>query len=425
MIYLITLYLLQFFTVGAMFSAILIFYEQFFELMFVEHGNQWLEDFYKSGLPSEIFFALYIFGLLLCVFIGIALPVDRSMPYYGSVSLFFAILILSTIGGIIYFLAQTGFYPPEMKLNEETDEWEETGEHYFSWLTLAGIIMLSVYTLPFLLRPLDFAQNAKHYIAGLISYIFLLPMFLNVFQIYSMCNLHDISWGNRPADTTGAETFTANKKTQEKIKGDYMVFRTNFVFFWMILNGFYVVFILLLVNGTGHRTTRNDGSFGYLEIFSLYLAGLVVFRVVFAILYIIGWKWAYCCFKRYKIQHHDLKAEHKRIVERTNADGDSTDDETFEDQVNDIFKKKEKQIVESHRRRSSVRAMSLTGGMSVKQSAEEPFNAQKETVRHLVEESEENPEDSDDDFREFQVAEVEEAEDRIYAAYKNNKMQTS
>ena len=85
MIYLITLYLLQFFTVGAMFSAILIFYEQFFELMFVEHGNQWLEDFYKSGLPTEIFFALYLFGLLLCVFIGIALPVDRSMPYYGSV----------------------------------------------------------------------------------------------------------------------------------------------------------------------------------------------------------------------------------------------------------------------------------------------------------------------------------------------------
>jgi hypothetical protein len=43
-----------------------------------------------------------------------------------------------------------------MKLNPETDEWEETGDYYFSWLTLAGIIMLSVYSLPFLLRPLDF-----------------------------------------------------------------------------------------------------------------------------------------------------------------------------------------------------------------------------------------------------------------------------
>jgi hypothetical protein len=157
-----------------------------------------------------------------------------------------------------------------------------------------------------------------------------------------MCNLHDISWGNRPADTTGAETFTANKKKQETIKGDYAVFRTNFVFFWMIMNGIYVVFILLLVNGTGHRTTRNDGTFGYLEVFSLYLAGLVIFRVVFAIMYIVSWKAAYCCFKRYKIQHHDMKAEYKRIVARTNADGESTDDESMAGQVNDIFKKKEK-----------------------------------------------------------------------------------
>lgn len=39
MIYLTTLYLLQFFTVGAMFVTIIIFYDQFFQVLFVETGN--------------------------------------------------------------------------------------------------------------------------------------------------------------------------------------------------------------------------------------------------------------------------------------------------------------------------------------------------------------------------------------------------
>ena len=36
MLYMTTLYLLQFLTVGAMFVTIIIFYDQFFELLFVE-----------------------------------------------------------------------------------------------------------------------------------------------------------------------------------------------------------------------------------------------------------------------------------------------------------------------------------------------------------------------------------------------------
>jgi cellulose synthase/poly-beta-1,6-N-acetylglucosamine synthase-like glycosyltransferase len=30
-------------------------------------------------------------------------------------------------------------------------------------------------------------------------YILMLPTFVNIMQIYSMSNLHDISWGNRPS----------------------------------------------------------------------------------------------------------------------------------------------------------------------------------------------------------------------------------
>ena len=72
-------------------------------------------------------------------------------------------------------------------------------EHHFSYLVLAGIIMCCVFLMPIILRPLDFLMNTRAYIVGLFTYIFMMPTFINVMSIYAMCNLHDISWGNRPA----------------------------------------------------------------------------------------------------------------------------------------------------------------------------------------------------------------------------------
>lgn len=37
-----------------------------------------------------------------------------------------------------------------------------------------------------------------HVILTILPYLFALPSFVNIFQIYSMSNLHDVSWGTRP-----------------------------------------------------------------------------------------------------------------------------------------------------------------------------------------------------------------------------------
>ena len=167
-----------------------------------------------------------------------------------------------------------------------------------------------------------------------------------------MCNLHDVSWGNRPT-STGAEAFTADKAKQDKIKGDYLVFRTNFTFGWIVANGGYFILILWLVEGNGHKTTVNNGTFGYLEIFSLYLAALVMFRFTFAALYILNWKIKYCCCRSYRVKHHDLQAEFKRIKARTNVHGESTDDEEMEEKVHTIFKTNEKAVRKKMKRGDS------------------------------------------------------------------------
>lgn len=70
-----------------------------------------------------------------------------------------------------------------------------------NYLVVCGTIVLLVYLVPFVYRPIDFAKNFTKYIVGFICYMFMLPVISNVFQIYAMSNLHDLSWGNRPAST--------------------------------------------------------------------------------------------------------------------------------------------------------------------------------------------------------------------------------
>ena len=181
MIYLITLYFLQFFTMGAMFASIVIFFEQFFVTLFVTTGNEDVTEFYNSGVPMEVFKAIYMFCLFLSIFIAISLSIDRAMPYYRVIAIIFSIIVLTSLAGIAYFLGVTGFFPPEKEYDSDSKEWRNTGNYYFSWLTLAGVIMLCVYLLPLIMRPIDYYQNFKKYTLGLIAYLLLLPMFTNIF----------------------------------------------------------------------------------------------------------------------------------------------------------------------------------------------------------------------------------------------------
>jgi hypothetical protein len=335
------------------------------------------------------------------MFVSVTLPIDRAMPYFRVVAGIFSVLTLTTIGGIVYYLSKTGFIMNEMEYNPATQHYQDVVPvvQHFNVLTVAGIIMLVVYLMPFIMRPLDFIDNASSYIVGLISYLILMPMFINVFSIYSMCNLHDVSWGNRPT-STGQEAFTDNKKEQEKAKGDYQVFRTNFTLFWLFLNGVYYVFVMHLAESLGPKSGENinTGKMGYFEYFSLYLAWLVVFRIFFATFYVLGMKLRYCCSKKYKTKRLNLEAEFKKVKSKS-KDGYSTDDEVIEEKLNRIFQDNEPNIAKN---------------------AAEGVDAHEATMEFMCQESNAH-EDSDDDNREFLDATVEEAEDRLRNAYRRNK----
>ena len=246
---------------------------------------------YNTGVIEEVFFAAYILTIILAIFISIGLPLNRAVGIIRTITVILSILILSSIAGFIYFLLQNTFYMPVKIPNTESDDppYIETGETYFNWLLIAGIIMLSSYILPCIMRPIDFFQNIKKYTFGFCCYLVLTPLFNSMFPIYSMCNLHDVSWGNRPT-STGTEAFSAQKKTQEELASDYKVFRTYFVFFWLVANACYYIMIVQFMGADNQK-----GAVSYLSIYSMVLSGLVAFRVIFATIYILRWKCRYGC----------------------------------------------------------------------------------------------------------------------------------
>ena len=211
MIYMISTYTLQFFIVGALFAAIYAFFSQVFSSVF--DGNWALKEAYNSGLVMLIFAYIYVFLIVMALILSLALPLERARGWFNIVTAAFGFLTAISVFGMVLYLYLSGFYPHEKEYNANTKEWIPKDETNFSILVLAGVIMLSIYLVPMILRPIDFLSNLGGYVVGLFTYLLLIPMYINVFSIYAFCNLHDVSWGNRPTTQgTGTEAFSANKQ---------------------------------------------------------------------------------------------------------------------------------------------------------------------------------------------------------------------
>lgn len=57
----------------------------------------------------------------------------------------------------------------------------------------------------------------------------------------------------------------------------------------------------------------------------MYLASVVIFRVVFAVMYVIKWQWRYWRNPKYQINEYNLEREFKRLKKDADA-AESSDD---------------------------------------------------------------------------------------------------
>jgi hypothetical protein len=101
-----------------------------------------------------------------------------------------------------------------------------------------------------------------------------------------------------------------------------MVFRVNFLTFWIVANTAFAIVIENKAqitdpakNSGGGPIIVNDGKWGFLEIFAIYLAALVVYKVFFGVFHILKFKFLFNCLPKYKIPKFDMHQEVKKLRE--------------------------------------------------------------------------------------------------------------
>ena len=107
-----------------------------------------------TGYVNATMNYFYIALTFCSVVVSLTRPVERGIWMFRIVMVIFGVFIYVTLGGILYFLITTGFYP-EIMYYQRYSKWSHTGLYSFSYLVLAGTIMMIVFIAPFLLRPID------------------------------------------------------------------------------------------------------------------------------------------------------------------------------------------------------------------------------------------------------------------------------
>ena len=116
--------------------------------------------------------------------------------------------------------------------------------------------------------------------------------------------------------------------------------------FWVLANLTFVGLIETFSSLTGSDSANdgkvivNDGKIGFLEVYALYLAALVLYKVFFGAIHIIKFKILYNCSKKYKIHKFEMLATVRKLRMQAEDWSESEQDEAIMlDQSNNLITK--------------------------------------------------------------------------------------
>ena len=112
------------------------------------------------------------------------------------------------------------------------------------------------------------------------------------------------------------------------------MFRAHFLFFWLIANGLFAGLMVFITGGTDTKIV-NDGSMNFLDGFSLFVSGLILFKFIFALIYTLKWNFRTWTNPYYRKSNTDVAEEFKRL--RKDRNGAISSDE--EEEENESSKK--------------------------------------------------------------------------------------
>jgi len=157
---------------------------------FKANHPDWWEFFTNqpSSFGFQSFVSISILGLcLMLLIVAMGSPVSRSWPFYIIVMFVFQFYTIFTQIGTYKMIMNFGLY------NNGT-----LNVYVFQFL-IQWIGLLC----PFFLKPIDAIVNAKFYLIGLPFYYFSVTWWYVIVTIYSIANIDDVSWGNRPSNKSG------------------------------------------------------------------------------------------------------------------------------------------------------------------------------------------------------------------------------
>ena len=230
--------------------------------------STWIENFLLTT---------FIFLVLICVTMGKAL---RQEVVNIPLKLITAIMCLFNLAVVVYAFANI---------------FQKTSP-FLTYLVI-GIFLYTYFVPPFLY---DFCFSFENFFSrqlpGILSYIFMMPLYQIILQVFSYANLHDVTWGNR---TVSVDQSLQNAGGDPKVrKLGYKMTRLFIFMLWMISN--------LMVGYLMSAFGKNNITW-VLQYVSWGLIGFQGTKIVASLIYLMRIE---CCVKR------TVKANMKREAAR-------------------------------------------------------------------------------------------------------------
>ena len=257
------LYILMiYYTIVALFSWVLVgaFYVSF-SISLKRNLNETNNDLNKLDKFSTPIIQFYVSTLIALVIISLSVKPDRVKPFLNAIAAIYGIYsILTILLSIIFvFRKDIGFNANSIKEN-------------ISIFLFVTIILLTL--LIIVVRGAVF-KIAK----GSFQFICLTGSYVNMFLIYSICNIHDVSWGNRP----GGESNDDHKL------GVFELQRITWLCIWILSNGIFAYFFNW-ISGDEDESARK-----FIIYFAWITFGIILVKIAGGIIFIGVTSYERCC----------------------------------------------------------------------------------------------------------------------------------
>ena len=103
-------------------------------------------------------------------------------------------------------------------------------------------LMISIFIYTYFVTPFmyDFCFSFENFFSrqlpGILSYIFMMPLYQIIFQVFSYANLHDVTWGNRDVSVDKTLQSSGAAVDPKERKLGYKMTRLFVFMLWMISN---------------------------------------------------------------------------------------------------------------------------------------------------------------------------------------------